>query len=289
VKFIKRILKKMKKSFKKFAAVIAAALCTSSAMSTAMNVTAATNQKHTTYRTYFYFDKNASTSSRFHDLELEYYSYNSCPVVGPGSHGAARTNDANALYDFSWTINGSGSQYGSIGYFHITHNKNTAPQNSGMICKIVSEAYDTASHSLEWGIGNECNMNKNARIEYKYKIKDRNGNLITKSQYSDYYSKTYADIDADVCIDKNICVKALTVMIGDINDDDVVNSSDRLILSRYLNGTSSIPYHCKQLNNKTACYYAADMNGDGYVNTTDLDILDRYLAGNQRLVDCQYS
>ncbi|NLT10490.1 MAG: hypothetical protein GXY08_13490 [Ruminococcus sp.] len=280
----------MKNSFKKFAAAIsAAAICTASAMSTAMNVTAATNQKHTTYRTYFYYDKSASTSSRFHELQLEYYSYNSCPVVAPGSQGVARTSDPDAIYDFSWYIAGSGSQYGSIGYFDITYNKNTAPQRSGMICKIVSEAYDTTQHSLEWGIGNECNMNKNARIEYKYKIKDRNGNLITKSQYSDYYSKMYADIDADVCIDDDICVKALTVMIGDINDDDVVDDADQRYLTRYLNGTEDIPYHCKQLNNKSACFYAADMNGDGYVNYTDLDILDRYLAGTQRLVDCQYS
>ncbi len=280
----------MIKNFKKIAAAIAAsALCTASAMSTAANVSAVESKKHTTYRTYFYYDKSASTSSRFHELSLEYVSYKSCPVVGPGSQGAARTSDPDAIYNLSWYRNGSGSQYASVKYFDITYNRNTAPQSSGMICKIVSEAYDTAPHSLEWGIGNECNMNKNARIEYKYKIMDRYGNLITKSQYSDYYSKTVADIDADVCNDDDICIKALTVMIGDINDDDVVDDADQRYLTRYLNGTEDIPYHCKQLNNKSACFYAADMNGDGYVNSTDLDILNRYLAGTQRLVDCQYS
>ena len=280
----------MIKNFKKIAAAIAAsALFTASAMSTAANVSAVESKKHTTYRTYFYYDKSASTSSRFHELSLEYVSYKSCPVVGPGSQGAARTSDPDAIYNLSWYRNGSGSQYASVKYFDITYNRNTAPQSSGMICKIVSEAYDTAPHSLEWGIGNECNMNKNARIEYKYKIMDRYGNLITKSQYSDYYSKTVADIDADVCSDDDICVKALTVLIGDINDDDVVDDADQRYLTRYLNGTEDIPYHCKQLNNKSACFYAADMNGDGYVNSTDLDILNRYLAGTQRLVDCQYS
>ena len=280
----------MIKNFKKIAAAIAAsALCTASAMSIAANVSAVESKKHTTYRTYFYYDKSASTSSRFHELSLEYVSYKSCPVVGPGSQGAARTSDPDAIYNLSWYRNGSGSQYASVKYFDITYNRNTAPQSSGMICKIVSEAYDTAPHSLEWGIGNECNMNKNARIEYKYKIMDRYGNLITKSQYSDYYSKTVADIDADVCSDDDICVKALTVLIGDINDDDVVDDADQRYLTRYLNGTEDIPYHCKQLNNKSACFYAADMNGDGYVNSTDLDILNRYLAGTQRLVDCQYS
>lgn len=280
----------MKKNFKRIAATIAAAaLCTSTAMSTVMNVDAATTQKYSTYRTYFYYDKTATTSSSFHELQLEYFSFNGCKVVGPGSQSNARTNDANALYDFSWYTAGSGSQYGSLGYYDATWNYNSAPSRSGMICKIVSEAYNTTPHDLAWAIGDENNQNEDALIEYKYKVKDRSGNLIGGSQYNEYYTKYYEDTDKEVLTDNTMCVKTLTVLIGDINNNGVVNSTDRYYLNRYINNNGSIPNSTKKLNNKSYGYYAADMNGDGLINNDDLTIMDNYIAGTQRLKNCQYS
>ena len=60
--------------------------------------------------------------------------------------------------------------------------------------------------------------------------------------------------------------------IGDVNNDNQVNSVDKAILNRYLAGWEG--YKAKILN-----WDAADINKDTTVNSVDKAILNRYLAG----------
>jgi len=60
--------------------------------------------------------------------------------------------------------------------------------------------------------------------------------------------------------------------LGDLNYDGKVNSTDYLVLKRYLLGTidkESDPNFLK----------AADLNRDGRVNSTDMSLMKRYLLG----------
>lgn len=61
-------------------------------------------------------------------------------------------------------------------------------------------------------------------------------------------------------------------LIGDVNNDRVVNAKDKTILNRYLADWEG--YESKILN-----WYAADINGDGLITPKDKTILNRYLAG----------
>lgn len=277
----------MNKNFKKIAASIAAAaLCAVSAMSTTLNVNAAESNKHSTFRTYFYYNASLDKTHAFDKLEVSFFTYNSCPVQGPGSHGPARTYDKDALYNFDWSLYGSGSQYGELGILDLKRSDPTETRKSGMLFKMVTEAYDNAEHPLSWAIGTGSN-NANHRVEYCYKILDKNGNLITRSANSQYESKAYTDTDYNV-LKNPICVKAFTIRIGDINNDGVVNTTDLNLLKNNKYNTTDY-FNKMELNGKKLSYYAADINGDGYVNANDQALLQSYLNGNLRLVNCQCS
>ncbi len=66
-------------------------------------------------------------------------------------------------------------------------------------------------------------------------------------------------------------VNVIDVMIGDVNSDGLVNTQDRMILTRYLAQWADYPESSINLT-------AADVNCDGRVNTQDRMILTRYLA-----------
>ncbi|TYQ15320.1 UNVERIFIED_CONTAM: Subtilisin-like serine proteases [Acetivibrio alkalicellulosi] len=59
---------------------------------------------------------------------------------------------------------------------------------------------------------------------------------------------------------------------GDINGDGLVNSTDYILLRRYILGISGVLDDAKK-----EFYYVADLNGDGLVNSTDCVLLRRYL------------
>ena len=276
----------MNKNFKKIAASIAAAaLCAVSAMSTTLNVNAAESNKHSTFRTYFYYDAANDTSNALDSLEICFYTYHYCPVKGPGIVGPVRTYGC--LNNFSWAKPyGSGSQYGELGI--MTTRRTNKTKQSGMICQIVTEAKDNKEHDLAWAIGNEYNENSGSSIEYSYRIRNANNQLMSVSEYSQYESKAYEDADKDV-LKSDLCVKAMTVRIGDINLDGVVNSADRQWIYRYVYQGIALPTVHKSLGGKMQSYYAADINGDGQVNGTDYSLITNYLNGYQRLVDCQFT
>jgi len=67
-------------------------------------------------------------------------------------------------------------------------------------------------------------------------------------------------------------VTIIDITLGDLNYDGKVNSTDYLVLKRYLLGTidkESDPNFLK----------AADLNRDGRVNSTDMSLMKRYLLG----------
>ena len=60
-----------------------------------------------------------------------------------------------------------------------------------------------------------------------------------------------------------------TVLLGDVNSDDTVDSLDAMLLARYAAAWSGIVIDTK----------AADLNADGKVDNADAMILARYVAG----------
>ncbi|MDQ2086999.1 CotH kinase family protein [Herbivorax sp. ANBcel31] len=60
-----------------------------------------------------------------------------------------------------------------------------------------------------------------------------------------------------------------SVLVGDINGDGIIDSTDYVLLSRYILDISDIP-----VDNKLA---VADLNSDGVIDSTDCVILQRYL------------
>lgn len=62
------------------------------------------------------------------------------------------------------------------------------------------------------------------------------------------------------------------VLPGDLNGDQLINSSDYILFRRYLIGViNDFPVENGEL--------AADLNKDGYINSLDYIILRRYLLG----------
>jgi len=69
--------------------------------------------------------------------------------------------------------------------------------------------------------------------------------------------------------------------VGDVNDDGVVDTLDRMVLSRYLANWDE--YDVDSIN-----MAAADVNGDGVVDTLDRMVLNRYLANWDGYEDLPY-
>ena len=79
----------------------------------------------------------------------------------------------------------------------------------------------------------------------------------------------------------NIEVEATAVIYGDVNGDGVVDTLDRMVLSRYLANWDE--YDTNSINMD-----AADVNGDGVVDTLDRMVLNRYLANWDGYEDLPY-
>ena len=58
------------------------------------------------------------------------------------------------------------------------------------------------------------------------------------------------------------------ILYGDLNNDNIVNSSDAALLSRYV---------LEIIDEFPGSRKTADLNGDGVVNSVDYTILQRYL------------
>ena len=80
---------------------------------------------------------------------------------------------------------------------------------------------------------------------------------------------------------RTIEVEATQITSGDVNDDGVVDTLDRMVLSRYLANWDE--YDVDSIN-----MAAADVNGDGVVDTLDRMVLNRYLANWDGYEDLPY-
>lgn len=65
-------------------------------------------------------------------------------------------------------------------------------------------------------------------------------------------------------------IRISNVMVGDVNQDGKVNSSDATLLSNYLNGKAALSGNALR---------AADTNGDFGISSDDLTHLNNYLNG----------
>ena len=66
-------------------------------------------------------------------------------------------------------------------------------------------------------------------------------------------------------------VTVSAVLVGDVNNDNVVNWQDVTVLNNHLSGTNVLTGNALR---------AADTNNDGYVNNADLSILINYASGS---------
>lgn len=63
------------------------------------------------------------------------------------------------------------------------------------------------------------------------------------------------------------------VLVGDVNQDNVVDISDMILLSKYVSEDPTVRLTGVQRN-------AADLNLDGFINDTDLTMMTQFLAGH---------
>ena len=94
-----------------------------------------------------------------------------------------------------------------------------------------------------------------------------------KVTFDDGYSFTaYPLDDGTITVRGNGVVAKSGTLIGDVNNDGVVNGADAGLLSRYTSGWKGYESKIKNMA-------AADINGDGNVNGADSGILARYTSG----------
>ena len=92
-----------------------------------------------------------------------------------------------------------------------------------------------------------------------------------------YYVETKKDGDDNITgyevymLDQTVEVEATAVVLGDVNNDGVIDTLDRMALNRYLANWDG--YDANSIN-----MAAADVNGDGIVDTLDRMTLNRHLA-----------
>lgn len=70
------------------------------------------------------------------------------------------------------------------------------------------------------------------------------------------------------------CIKVIDYTPGDLNDDGIVNTTDVVLLRRFIAGGYGV-----KINEA-----AADVNDDGILNTTDVVLIRRYIAGGYGVV-----
>lgn len=83
-------------------------------------------------------------------------------------------------------------------------------------------------------------------------------------------AEVYSQTDKENPTSGDCTVKVQNIMIGDLNNDGVVNAKDRALLNRYVAKWDGYT----TLENPDA----ADINGDGSINAKDRVLLNRYVA-----------
>ena len=71
----------------------------------------------------------------------------------------------------------------------------------------------------------------------------------------------------------NLILYAKWQLLGDINNDGLVNSDDKTLLTNYLKGVSGVEISDSGMTN-------SDLNDDGFLSGLDLIILEKYLLGS---------
>ncbi|TYQ12844.1 UNVERIFIED_CONTAM: subtilisin family serine protease [Acetivibrio alkalicellulosi] len=128
--------------------------------------------------------------------------------------------------------------------------------------------------------GREVGRNSNITIKPS-DLGTTSNNYIGKSQYQDPYLNGQIDdfriynyaLEAAEIIDlANVNISAPAFITGDLNGDDRIDSTDIVLLRRYILGIiNEFPYP-EGIN-------AADVNADGVIDSSDYILLRRYLLG----------
>ncbi len=129
--------------------------------------------------------------------------------------------------------------------------------------------FSKSSGNIMWTLGNGMTLKANEWVHFEKTV-----TLIEKQINNTFTDKWNLCVDNITNVDDitSLDIKNAQVLYNkakaDVNRDGVLNSADRITLSRYLVGWDV-----------TVDSSAADVNGDGKVNTVDRIILSRYLAG----------
>lgn len=96
-------------------------------------------------------------------------------------------------------------------------------------------------------------------------------NITLSSTAGDIYDGALNDVDVVI---NNGKISVVDFMIGDVNDDDVINAKDLTVLRRYISGDYDV----------TANEKASDVNKDTLINAKDITILRRFISGDYGIV-----
>ncbi|MDR0490821.1 MAG: dockerin type I repeat-containing protein [Oscillospiraceae bacterium] len=128
---------------------------------------------------------------------------------------------------------------------------------------------DTVKHRTV-GYGDEpCERNKpRVHIEKLPKLYTL---VVTKETHTSFTVKkiVVGDTDLDLTKDSREAVRCITLLCGDINGDNIINSADVAVLWQASNYNKSAALAANKL---------CELDGDGMVNNVDLSIL--WQAGN---------
>ena len=92
-------------------------------------------------------------------------------------------------------------------------------------------------------------------------------NVSLNYNQGDIYDNDLNDIDVRI---ENGNITVIDYILGDVNDDGVINAKDITVLRRYISGDYNV----------TVNDNAADVNRDNAINAKDITILRRYISGD---------
>ncbi|MCC8069157.1 MAG: dockerin type I repeat-containing protein [Ruminococcus sp.] len=194
-------------------------------------------------------------------------------VVYSASYSAAMSVPKSAS-NYGWTVYGSTSLYGGNGEI-ASNQKNTQAlfktlyeklQNGPVIFGGYS-TYNGRSSTNHWVVvkgysGDGVNFS----AEDFFICDPANNNGVNRTTLAEYQEK-YPYWDRLVYNE----VSVENTLLGDVNDDGLVNSADLLALKRYTLGLMDIDAICKT---------NSDLNSDGIINSADVFILKRVIVSD---------
>lgn len=236
----------MKKSMKKITAVLSAAIMCALPMAGSFSTTANATDfvKKKSYRTYVDFTKKTNAQANFRVLDLEFFTYKPLEVdeIKRGKIGGYFSQK-----------NGSGSQYGVM---HHREWKAGGQPNNGTVLTVLTDVDDDSVWEF------------NERTVIRAKAKTSGGAILSSIE---------VPVNSTTMEHMSGCLSIETVLVGDANNDKVIDVRDAVLVARCASGDDTVV-----INER-----AADVDGDGQVTDSDRVTLLEYIVDLYNFSDIQ--